>query len=165
MKLMPGLNLCHECAQYMDVNKGYDGLLNEQDYEFRRRQGYIKGAAVKAPQVMPVNSVMAGTCMWEILRYFSGASPDHHSDVVTIDLLNNTSQAHLYERKADGTRTDCPVCTGGDFLTGDRAPFLCRHRESATDDFLRTMHKGKVIHGTTDTSKHRPVSTSGLATR
>ena len=165
MKLMPGLSLCHECAEFFDVKKGYNGFLNEQDYVFMRQKGYIDDPNVKVPQVMPVNSVMTGACIWEILRYFSGATPEHLSDVVTFDLLKNTSEPHLYERRSDGSRAGCAVCEQGDFLTGDQAPFLCRHQNSAVSDFLKTRHKGKRFHGTTDTSKHRPGSTSGLATR
>ena len=127
MKLIPGLNLCHECAKFFDLREGRIELRSEDDYELARRRGYVTGASIPAPSVMPVNMQLAGACVWEILRYFCGATPDIHTDILALELINNTMRAHVYERNADGQRVECATCSPGMlFMCGDQAPLMTR---------------------------------------
>lgn len=129
LRIIPGLNLCHQCAGLLDMAQAGRELLCEEDYEKERSRGYVQGADVFAPQVMPVNTFLAGACVWDVMRYVSGASPESPADMVTYDLLAGTSRPHRYERTKDGQRTSCAACSiGGQMMRGDAAPFMtCDH--------------------------------------
>ncbi len=152
MRLAPGLNLCHACAGFLDPNRMRQGLLNEGDYKTERERGYVVGADMPAPSVMPVNTFLAGACVWEILRYLSGATPDHSPDMVSFDLLGNGATPHFYERNEDGQRVRCATCSPDGYLfAGDRAPFLTREAAPSTRRFAGAMEQiGEGDHGSTN---------------
>jgi hypothetical protein len=127
MKLIPGLNLCHECADFLDLQEGRIELGSEEAYEFARSRGYVRGADMPAPSVMSINMQFAGLCVWEIQRYFCGATPDTHSDIVAQEFIKNTMSSYRYGRDDTGRRANCPTCSPGMvFLGGDQAPLMSR---------------------------------------
>lgn len=153
MKLIPGTNLCHQCARFFNPADARQGLLNEQDYEIERARGYVRGMDVTAPSVIAVNTVLAGTCVWELMRYLSGVSDVHHPDIVTIDLLRGITQGHDYERNSDDQRTWCPTCSAGGYLfEGDRAPFLHRYQDDCESQLAHITPRG--IHARTYSPQH-----------
>ena len=155
VRLVPGLNLCHACADFFKSADAVQGLLSDEDYAIARRRQYVNGADIQAPSVMPVNTVLAGMCVWELLRYLSGATPDHSPDIVTVDLLQNTTESHFYPRNEDGQRVACTSCSPeGDLFTGDRGPLLTRDTLQSSERLLRAIQKLESRDdGTTNTTE------------
>lgn len=153
VKLVPGTNLCHHCARFFNPVDARQGLLSEADLKIERSRGYVRGADMVAPSVIAVNAVLASTCVWEIMRYLSGVTNTLHPDVLTLDLLKGTAQAHDYERNRDGQRVSCPICSGDGYLfEGDRAPLL--HQYDKDSGSLLTRIALREPHGRTDSSQH-----------
>ena len=156
VKVVPGSNLCHECADFFDAGVAYQGLLSEEDYELARSRGYVSGATMAAPSVMPLNMAMAGITAWEILRYATGATPNNEWDILSVDLLNGGMQPHYYQRRRDGTRTDCPLCSReGMLLGGNREPLLTRKKGFSHS---KTMKLLEDSNGCTYSKESEPAS-------
>lgn len=152
VRLIPGTNLCHQCGRFFNPADARQGLLSDEDLEIERARGYVRGMDVVAPSVIAVNAALAGTCVWEIMRYLSGASVAYHPDIVTVDMLRGTAQPHDYERNGDGQRVPCPICSADGYLfEGNRAPLL--HRYECEGSLLAKI-VSRGIHGRTDSSQH-----------
>jgi len=129
VKVIPGSNLCHECSEFFDTNAAHQGLLSEEDFELARSRGYVEGEEMPAPSVLPLNMTMAGIAVWEILRYVTGATPGNVWDILTVDLLNSGMQPHYYQRREDGQRSSCVLCSHkGVLMEGENTPPLVRNK-------------------------------------
>jgi len=63
MKLIPGLNLCHECAKFFDLREGRIELRSEDDYELHDRPRIVTGREYSCPIGDAVNMQLACLCL------------------------------------------------------------------------------------------------------
>jgi hypothetical protein len=93
--------------------------LPAETQRFWRRQGYVRGANVAAPQVVHFDGVIASFAAMKLHDWVADFSSK--SNVAVFDFINQAMQTITYRRPAD---QECLVCSPSGLLAlGDLEPF------------------------------------------
>ena len=122
--VLPG-GPCLNCMGQIDPVEARYWLATEEQREFMRGQGYVRGMDIRAPSVVAPNAAVAAAAASEIAVYVSGLRPV--SSLTEIDLLGVGRL--LKSQWMTPIRTDkkqgCPICEMSGI--GDRAEIERRY--------------------------------------
>lgn len=123
--VLPG-GPCLYCMNQIDANESRYWLATEEQREFMRRQGYVKGMDVKAPSVVALNAALAAAAASEIAVYVSGIRPIQ--PLSELDLLGagRTVKSQWVTPVRVSKKSGCPVCEMSG--AGDQADVERRYR-------------------------------------
>jgi len=125
-------NWCPLCSGLYDQREIATGLLDSQELERQRAQGYVHGENIAAPQVGSLNGILAGLAVWMFMRLVSGASIDF--DGVAVDALTFTTHAWSEERLSPN---NCHYCgEHGSLMRGDSAEMVCRTKAISLPELI-----------------------------
>jgi len=101
---------CLYCMNQIDAEEARYWLATEEQREFMRRQGYVKGLQVRAPSVVALNAALAASAASELAVYVSG--PRAVSPLTEFDLLGSgrALKAQWLTPVRAGRKTGCPAC-------------------------------------------------------
>lgn len=117
LAVIPGFTPCFECLGVIDKAKAAQDLLSHEERKVQIKRGYIRGADVAAPAVLPLNNVILSLMAWEILNYltcFKKFQPFLHYDGLNDEIKTKNLE----------TKEGCVVCdaNSSNFALGDHAP-------------------------------------------
>lgn len=117
LAIIPGHTPCFECLGVIDKVKAAQDLLPPKERKIQIKRGYIKGADIIAPAVLPLNNIILSLMAWEILNYltrFKAFQPFIHYDGLNNDIRT----------KSLAIKKECIVCDASysNFALGDHAP-------------------------------------------
>ncbi len=122
--LTPDSGWCPLCAGFYDQRDISLGLLDEEEYARQRKQGYVRGGSVVAPQVGALNAILAGYAVWLFMRLVSGEEPEF--DGIAVDALTFSAYTWREERPASN---HCHYCSeNGNLMLGDDAELVVRSK-------------------------------------
>lgn len=98
---LPG-GACLACADEIDYEEAAQDLESEQLHDVRIARGYASDRRIE-PALMPLNTVVAGQAMMELLAFATGVR--RVTPFLRYDGLTNTMKPANVDRDAD-----CPVC-------------------------------------------------------
>lgn len=109
---------CLGCWGHIDARHVHIESLSESEMEDRRREGYIEGADVQQPSIIPFNTLVAGAALVELLRLvteFSGSEDPPNR-------LAFDFESGSVRRNRLAADSDCRICGGGNGAPCRRPP-------------------------------------------
>lgn len=126
LAVIPGQTPCFECLGVIDKVKAAQDLLPPEERKIQIKRGYIKGADIVAPAVLPLNNVILSLMAWEILNYltcFKEFQPFIHYNGLNNEIKTKTLKI----------KRGCIVCdaNSSNFALGDHASLPRAYFEKA----------------------------------
>lgn len=107
--VLPG-GPCLYCMDQIDGDEARYWLASEDQRDFMRRQGYVKGMDIRAPSVAALNAALAAAAVSELAVYISGIRPVQ--PLTELDLLGvgRAVKAQWLTPVRAEKKPRCPVC-------------------------------------------------------
>ncbi len=141
--ITPASGWCPLCAGLYNQSEVSAGLLNPEELERQRAQGYVRGENIAAPQVGALNSILAGYAAWLFMRMVSGEELEF--DGIAVDAL--TFSAHTWRENRE-TPNQCHYCSDdGNLMKGDSAEMVLRTDSNIDSDSILANVEEEPVEG------------------
>ncbi len=110
---------CLNCMGEIDTDEARYYLANDIDREFMRQHGYVKGMDIKAPSVISLNAVIAGSAVNEFSIFVSGIRRPHPFTELDILGIGRPIKSQWMTPMQVERKPGCPVCANSGL--GDQA--------------------------------------------
>ncbi len=122
--LTPNSGWCPLCSGLYNQRDISMGLLDAEEYERQREQGYVRGENMVAPQVGALNAILTGYAVWLFMRLVSGEEIEF--DGIAVDALRFSAYTWVEERAIPN---NCHYCSeSGNLMLGDEAELVVRSK-------------------------------------
>lgn len=126
--VLPG-GPCLNCMNQIDPDEARYWLATEEQREFMRRQGYVRGMDVRAPSVVALNAAVAAAAASEIAVYVSGLRPIQPLSEIDLLGVGRPIKSQWLTPIRVAKKPGCPVCEMSG--AGDRAEVERRYRRQS----------------------------------
>jgi hypothetical protein len=106
-------------------------LASDEQREFVRRQGYVKGLEIKAPSVVSLNAALAAAAVNEFAIYISGLRQIHPFTEFDILGVGRKIKSQWMTPVRVEKKPGCPVCANSG--AGDQTGIEMRYARTGSD--------------------------------
>lgn len=136
IKITPDSGFCLACSDIYDKNEAAADFMESGELRRERERGYVRGANIHAPQVYPLNSLVASWAVWVFMRTIAGEVLDF--DGIAVDALHHSTFTWKEEHEKE---RNCPICGDqGMAMRGDGGELLVKGGASQAS-FLESLRR------------------------
>jgi molybdopterin/thiamine biosynthesis adenylyltransferase len=128
--VLPG-GPCLSCMGEIDPDEAGYYLASDEQREFVRRQGYVKGLEIKAPSVVSLNAALAAAAVNEFAIYISGLRQIHPFTEFDILGVGRKIKSQWMTPVRVEKKPGCPVCANSG--AGDQTGIEMRYARTGSD--------------------------------